>query len=396
MKVIVCPPTLVLGGSQINAIDLAAAVQELGHEALILGTPGPLEDMIARRGLRFVPLHLPHRPRPSMQAIRTMRRLVREERADVVHAWETSPALEAYFGAFAAAGVPLVTTVMSWSVPRLFPRSIPMTVGTTVIQEQTRRSRGGVVYLIEPPVNTDEDDPSKIHGSPFLTEHGLDDGRLNVVVVSRLEFEYKLEGIRRAIRALSLLTGRNLRLVIVGGGPAFDTLRREAEAANSELGAGSVVLTGPILDPRPAYAGADIVLGQGGSTLRGMAFGKPTIVLGEQGFSEIIEPATIDRFLRGGFYALGDGDLSPGRLAGQLDRLAGDEALRGELGAFSRKLVHDRYGLRPAAASLIDIYQRATESARFRFSLLPEVARTAAWVSAIKLKQRLQARQRAA
>ena len=49
-----------------------------------------------------------------------------------------------------------------------------------------------------------------------------------------------------------------------------------------------VLLTGEIADPRSAYAAADVVVGQGGSALRGMAFGKPLIVVGEEGFSELL------------------------------------------------------------------------------------------------------------
>ena len=44
MKVLVCPCSLQLGGSEINAVDLAAAVQQRGHEAVVFGRPGPLAE----------------------------------------------------------------------------------------------------------------------------------------------------------------------------------------------------------------------------------------------------------------------------------------------------------------------------------------------------------------
>lgn len=392
MRIVVCPPTLALGGSQINAIDLGGAVQQLGHDVVVLATPGPLEEMIARRGLRFAPLLLPRRPRPSLAAMRTMRRLVRREAADVIHAYETSPALEAYFGAYAAGRVPLVTTIMSWEVPRRFPRSVPITVGTTAIVEEVRRTRGGAVHLMEPPINTDEDDPAAVDAGAFVAEHGLDDGRLNVVVVSRLEVEYKMEGIERAMAALAQLAREiPARLVVVGGGPAYERLLRRAEEANAAHAGRLVVMTGPMVDPRPAIAAADVVLGQGGSALRGMAFAKPVICLGEKGFSEVVEPATRERFLKLGFYGLGDGGRSPGPLVAQLSRLLSDDPLRKDLGAFGRALVCERYSLASTAGSLVEIYREAAEGAGFRPGLVPEVIRTAAWVGAIKLKQRLAA-----
>src|SRR5207237_10898328 len=82
-----------------------------------------------------------------------------------------------------------------------------------------------------------------------------------------------------------LLGQPDLDLVIVGTGDAEDVVRRKAEAANRRLGRPAVVLVGPMNDPRPAYAAADLVLGQGGSAIRAMSFTKPLIVIGEKGFS---------------------------------------------------------------------------------------------------------------
>ena len=85
----------------------------------------------------------------------------------------------------------------------------------------------------------------------------------------------KGEGLHRTIDAVRTL-GRDLplRFVIVGDGTARIELERRANEVNTELGRSAVVLTGPLLDPRPAYASADIVVGMGGSALRGMAFGE--------------------------------------------------------------------------------------------------------------------------
>ena len=44
MKVLVYPHDLQIGGSQINAIDLAAEVAEHGHEAVVYAIDGPLRD----------------------------------------------------------------------------------------------------------------------------------------------------------------------------------------------------------------------------------------------------------------------------------------------------------------------------------------------------------------
>ena len=80
-------------------------------------------------------------------------------------------------------------------------------------------------------------------------------------------------------------------------------------------------------DPRPAYASADIVLGNAGSALRGLAFGKPTIVLGEAGYSEVVSPESAAAFAWRGFYGIG-ADEGPLGLAGPLRRSARGRARR--------------------------------------------------------------------
>jgi len=50
-----------------------------------------------------------------------------------------------------------------------------------------------------------------------------------------------------------------------------------------------------------------VVLGMGGSALRGLSFGKPLVVQGERGFWELLTPETLDRFLWQGWYGVGSG-----------------------------------------------------------------------------------------
>ena len=42
MRILVYPHDLAIGGSQINAVDLAAGAAAAGHAVVIYGRPGPL------------------------------------------------------------------------------------------------------------------------------------------------------------------------------------------------------------------------------------------------------------------------------------------------------------------------------------------------------------------
>ena len=42
MKVLVYPHSMEVGGSQLNAVQVAGAVRDRGHEVIVISEPGPL------------------------------------------------------------------------------------------------------------------------------------------------------------------------------------------------------------------------------------------------------------------------------------------------------------------------------------------------------------------
>ncbi len=128
-------------------------------------------------------------------------------------------------------------------------------------------------------------------------------------------------------------------------------------------GQGAVVLTGLLEDPRGAYEAADVVIGMGGSALKGMAFAKPLVVQGERGFFRLLTPQATSGFLENGWYGVGDGDLAAAEdaLVGVLRELLADPRRREELGCYGRHLLEQRFGLARAAALQEQIYRQALE-----------------------------------
>jgi glycosyltransferase involved in cell wall biosynthesis len=367
VRLIVGVHHLELGGSQLNALDLAVATRDQGHDVAIFGNyteePGPVALLAEQAGL---PVILVKHPAVTVGRARPMRPLlsralvhaVREFRADVLHVYESSLALDAFHGPHVRLGTPIVTTIYGMGVPRWLPRYGEVIVGTQQLVETTAVFRARPT-LIEPPINTDLDDARLVDAASFRAEHRLAADEIVVGVVSRLEPDMKAEGILRAIDAVRLLDNPRVRLVIVGGGPSFDDVAGSAQACNRALSREAVVMTGSMGDPRPAYAAFDVALGMGGSALRAMSFGRPLIVLGIRGFSKSCSPESIDYFLQAGFYGIGAGDLDPTPLADQVNELVADAERRRQLGAWGRALVLERFSLAAAASVLADVYLRA-------------------------------------
>ncbi len=360
MRILVYPHELGLGGSQLNAVELAAAVRDLGHEVAIYGRPGSLADRIDELELEVVESPLEPGRRPSQRVIRHLRALVRQRSFDIIHGYEWPPILEARLASLDGDSC-CVGTVMSMSVAPFIPRRVPLVVGTEQIADEERTTGRTAIRVLEPPVDLQHNHPGVVEDTrPFAESHGLDPTRPTVVVVSRLARELKLEGLLCAIRTVPGFAAGRAVLVVVGDGPERDSVARAAEVANDAAGREAVVLTGAMNDPRAAYTVADVVLGMGGSALRAMAFAKPLVVQGELGFWRALTSETVEDFGWQGWYGVGSGsERGAEALRAAVEPLLASPELRAAAGAFALDLVRSKYGLDAAAANQVQFYEAA-------------------------------------
>jgi glycosyltransferase involved in cell wall biosynthesis len=363
MRVLVYPTDLDVGGAVTNALDLAGAVRDRGHEIVVFAPPGPMQAGLADRGLEWIPA-LPHpRGRLSWAQVRRLNELARRLRPDVVHSWEFASSVNALLALRLPYGVGLVCTVMSMRLSRFVPRHSQLTMGTEDLCRTAVRTHRGPVHLLEPPLDVAAEQVPPEAGADFRRQLAVADSESLVVVVSRLT-PMKRDGIAAAIRADGAVAAvRPARLAIVGDGPLAGSVARLADEVNNELGRPAVLLAGVRQDPRPAYAAADVVVGMGSSVLRGMSAGKPAIVVGLDGFVRAVRPDTWDHFDRHGMWGVGP-DRDSGSLAEELSRLLAEATARASLGSWGRQLVTSRYDLSAAAGRLESIYRAAAAQPR--------------------------------
>lgn len=374
MRILTCVHTMEIGGTQINAIELARTAAELGHESIVFGPPGDITHVVEDFGLEFVAAPPAGEP-PAVRTSMAIWKLARQRKVDLIHAHYWTPAVEAAFGGFLTRGVPTIATIYTPEVPRwALPRSMPIIVGTAELAESERGFRPRT-YLLEPPVDTVANAPVA-DPSAARARFGLRPDEVGIFVVCRLTPELKREGLLAAARVMGrIATTYGLRLFIVGDGPSRDEVQAEADRANAAAGREVVTLTGQMTDPRDAYAAADIMLGMGGSALRAMAFGKPLVVQGEQGYWRLLTPESLDFFLDKGWYWLGDGSDGAPLLEEILVDLLKRVDTWDALGALARDVIVSRFSLEAAGRQLVEIYE--TELALRR----PALGRAASMVA---------------
>lgn len=383
MRVLVYPSMMTIGGSQINALELAQQASAQGDEVTFYGHRGPLVDTARALGFEVVPAAR-DADWPSAANSRRLVQLVTERRPDVVHGYEWRAALELEWGPVAVLGVPLVVTVMSMYVEPMLPRLAPLVVGTERLAVE-QRAAGRDVTLIEPPVDTALNAPGA-GGAQVRAGLGLDEAaELVVAVVGRLEPELgKLGGVLEAIDVVGRI-GRSRRLVLVvtGDGSGLPEVRARAARVNAALGREAVHVTGALLDPRPVYDCADVLLGMGSSALKAMAFGRPLVVQGEEGFWQLADESALPQFLAYGWHGRG----RAADLAEVLLRLADDAPLRAELGRRGRGMVVERYGLDVAGRAQLGVYEHAIAHRHGRAAIRADAVGTAARYSRFRARR---------
>jgi glycosyltransferase involved in cell wall biosynthesis len=357
MQILVFPHRLELGGSQINAIDLATCMRaRYGHEFTFFGEPGPAVALIKERSFRYVKAPI-RRTAPSASIVIALYRLLRAEHFDLVHAWDWQQCLDALFAAQLGARLPTLSSIPEMSGAPFMPKSIPMTFVTRELAERNRAARSGRTWFLDVPVSTETDSIEQVDGELFRREYKVDDDVVLVVAVSRVVRHMKLEGLQRAAASVGRLSpDHRVRLIVVGNGDGEDALRADASAVNAKSGRPVVTLAGKMVDPRPAYAAADIVIGMSGALTRGMAFGKPAIVVGEQGFVATVSPDNVSGLAAANFYGIGNGTASAGSLDQHIARLALDPELRASLGQQARDFVRNHLSVAAIAEALEGYY----------------------------------------
>jgi len=351
MRVIVCPHELAMGGSQLNAIDLAAAVRDRGHDVVIYASDGVLSHRIDELGLERIAS--PDGTQLSLPWARDLVTLARAFEPDLIHTYEWAPSLGAAYGARQFLATPQIMTVLSMDVPDFLPADVPLIVGTRQLADGIDwHSR---LEVIEPPVDTEADRTRDMTGARRRQEIPPD--VFTVSIVCRMTDELgKAAGVEAAIDSVRALASEiAIRLILVGDGPALPRIRQRADQANAAAGRLVVDVRGRLRDPSDIYEASDAVVGMGSSILRAMSFGKPVVVQGDAGFTRLLVPDSVHDFLWAGFY--GKGGAGAADLTPILRSLAASEPGRKVLGAWSRQLVVSRFSLSAAADRLEHLYE---------------------------------------
>ncbi|HEV7368894.1 glycosyltransferase family 4 protein [Arenibaculum sp.] len=348
-------PSLVTGGAERGAIDVAVALAQAGGTPIVASAGGPMVRELDRWGIRHVALPLASKnPLVMRRNAGRLAELIGETGARIVHARSRAPAWSALFAA-RRTGARFMTTFhapynFDGRLKRLYNSVMARGERVIAISEFIRAhilenydTDPAAIRVIHRGIDVDLFSPERVSQERLIQlarAWGVPDDRHVVMLPGRLT---RWKGQLVLVEALARLGRRDICCLLVGSDQGRTGYRREIEEAVARHDLGGVVrIVDHCSDMPAAYLLADVVVNAssdpeafGRVIVEAQAMGKPVIVSNHGAVRETVLAGETG-------WVVPPGD--PAALAAALDEaLSLDAGARDALAAQARAFVTGRF-----------------------------------------------------
>ena len=366
-------PRLEMGGVERGTLEIAEAIADAGGRALVATAGGQLEFRVERAGGEIFHMNADSKnPATMWQNARLMKRLIREENVDVVHARSRAPAWSAYW-ATRRTGTPFVTTYHGaynedFIGKRLYnsvmARGRPVIAISDFIHNLIReRHRVPEEHIVTIPRGADitvfaEEAVGNERSIKLAEQWGMiEDPRAIVLMPARLTRWKGGESVIDAAARLKEMRGDDFIVMLVGDDDdsGFEgVLQKRIDATRT----GDVVrLTGACSDMAAAYKLASVVVSAsiepeafGRVVVEAQAMSRPVIATAHGGARE-----TVQHGVSGWLYPPGDDEVLAATIHQALEM---DPSGRAHMGLAGRARIHSRYTVQAMQRATLNVYEQ--------------------------------------
>ena len=371
MNILISYPWLDLGGAPNTSITLARGLRELGHNVFFMTRRGGIyDDRLVAADITLIDAPYgrfpPYMYHLNYKAHRIMSRALDEHSIDIVHTFHPLTYLLTLFSA-PKRNIPIFHTAV-WYVDDFYMPGYP--AGLLFVAEEFRDAGAGwfggrprMVEVMPNRIDLDMFHPG-IDSVEFSREKGMTGEGWKIAFMSRVD-RTKIGSLRNAVAAAGILAerGREVTLAIAGDGDMRAEIESLAREANSKAHRNIVILLGSITRTPEFLSWADIVFGIGRCAWEGMACGKPTIVVGENGLAGIADHSSVDELAYFNFAGRNRKEpAAPSALADAVEGIMTDSERYQSLSSFAREYIITRYDYRAGARRLEELYRDAQNS----------------------------------
>ena len=360
MKILQILPELNVGGVETGTVDLANYLVKHGHQSVVVSNGGELAASLEASGTRHYTLPVHQKSLWTMfRMIKALRRIIREEDVDIVHARSRVPAWIAYF-ACRKTKASFVTTchgdyknrffsqVMGWPKLVIVPSNV---IARHMIDDFHVSSNS--IRCIPRSVDLEKFNVSR--------EESADKSLHTVAIVGRITplkgHTFFLKAMAKVIRVIP-----NIRIWIVGDAPAQkQAYKRDLEILVRRLGIKDYVeFLGNRRDIPQVLSHVDVLVlstitqeAFGRVILEAQAAGVPVVATKVGGVVDIIEDG------KTGLLVLPKDSES---MANEVIRVLKDRKLAGQLTQAAREKIAEKFTLEHMASKTLEVYEELMNS----------------------------------
>ncbi len=365
MKILMVLMGLEIGGAETHVVELSRCLQQQGHEILVVSNGGAYETDLSTQGIRHYHAPLHRRTAGSMFiSLIRLRRIIRQEQPDLVHAHARIPAF--LCGLLQKAmKFPLITSAhWVFAVTPLLRLMTDWGDHTVAVSEDIKG------YLMENYQVPSHQISVTINGidtdafAPVISDTSIrEELQLHgpvIGLVSRLD-ESRALAAENLIAIAPRLAQRipNIEILIVGGGDHESVLRSKASQINATYGRTLVHMTGPRTDIASLLSAMDVFVGVSRAALEAMSAGKPVILAGNEGYMGIFTHEKLEVAKQTNFCLRGQPMITEDLfLADAITLLTAPTAQLETLASFGRNLVLTQYSLRRMTDDYLSAYRQ--------------------------------------
>lgn len=353
MKIFMALMGLDIGGAETHVMELALELHRRGHQVVLASNGGVYVEPLERAGVRHILVPMNQRdPRLMLESLRGLRRAIRREQPDLVHAHARIPAF--LCGILQRRmGFPFITTAhWVFVVTPLLRRMTDWGTRTVAVSEDIKtylmtqyQVPEDQIHVTINGINTDQFSPRQ--EAPGLgAELGLGGGPV-IGLVSRLDES-------RALAAEKLISGMprllethpDAQLLVVGGGDREALLRQQAEDINRRMGRSVVIMTGARTDIAALVSLCTVFVGVSRAALEAMAEEKPVILAGNEGYLGLFTEERLELAQESNFCCRGCEPVTQEALVRDISAvLSASPRERQALGAYGRRVILEQYSV---------------------------------------------------
>lgn len=367
--------SLDIGGAETHIIELAKELKRRGIAVTVASHGGAYVSELCAAGISHVtlPLHSKH-PISVLRSYFGLRRLIRREHFDIVHAHARIPAFVC--GLLARRLHFRFVTSAHW----VFHVNALWRAITDWGERTVAVSRDIKQYLIDNygvyadnisvtinGIDTDRFSPDADRAAACRAL-GLSVDCRRILCVSRMDEDRSLAPIQLAEAAGSLgLRYPHLEVVIAGDGNDFARLRAAADRSNAKVGREVVRLVGATTSVAQYIAASDLFVGVSRAALEAMSAGKPTVVAGNEGYLGIYTRDKEEEAYRTNFCCRGCAASTVQQLAQDLEVLLTMEtSALAQLSHDARELIERVYSVHRMGDDYLACYRACAPYAPYR------------------------------